>query len=262
MHWIIQNKMRDEAGVRVLAESLPRWGIPHSFHDLGDDWKLVPEPNPVGDVVVIGAYAIRHEAKRKGWVPGVFDLEPLNHRDYVDHWGDAMLNARAEMLRFSDIPRSSLPERFFCRPAEDNKFWKAGPVTRTEFLEWHGQIRKLWDDAGAHASIRPDTWAVIGPLQEIAQEHRFWIVDGRVATNSLYKRGDRVAYESHSDPDVIAFAAEIAARPWQPHRAYVLDVSVGPGRELHVIEANNLGSAGLYAADVQKLVAAIEGMNF
>lgn len=117
MHWIIQNKMREEAGVRVLTESLPRWGIPHSFHDLGDDGKLVPEPNPRGNVIVIGAYAIRHEANRKGWVPGVFDLEPLNHLDYVRNWGDAMLNARAAMWRFAEVPLSSLPDQFFCRPA-------------------------------------------------------------------------------------------------------------------------------------------------
>lgn len=262
MHWIIQNKMREEAGVRALAESLPRWGIPHSFHDLGDDWKLVPEPNPVGNVIVIGAYAIRHEAKRKGWVPGVFDLEHLDHLDYVGNWGDAMLNTQAAMWRFIEVPQASLPDRFFCRPAQDNKLWKAGPTTRVEFLEWQARIRKLWDDPEAHSSIQPDTWTVIGPLKEIAQEHRFWIVDGRIVTNSLYKRGDRVAYESHSDPEVVAFAEKIAAHPWQPQRAYVLDVSVGPSRELHVIEANNLGSAGLYAADVQKLVGAIEEMKF
>jgi len=83
-----------------------------------------------------------------------------------------------------------------------------------------------------------------------------------VAANSLYKRGDRVAYESHSDPEVVEFAERIAAHPWQPQRAYALDISVGPNRELHVIEANNLGSAGLYAADIQKLVAAIEEMTF
>jgi hypothetical protein len=262
MHWIIQNKMREEAGVRALAESLPRWGIPHTFHDLGDDWKLVPEANPAGNVVVIGAYAIRHEAKRKGWVPGVFDLEHLTHLDYVDNWGDAMLNARAAMWRFAEVPLSSLPDRFFCRPAKDDKLWKAGPTTRVEFLEWQAQIRKLWDDPQIHSSIQPDTWTVIGPLREIVEEHRFWIVDGRVATNSLYKRVDQIVYESHSDPEVVAFAEKMAAHPWQPHRAYVLDVSVGPNGELHVIEANNLGSAGLYAADVQKLVAAIEGMKF
>jgi hypothetical protein len=262
MHWIIQNKMREEAGVRVLAESLPRWGIPHSFHDFGDDWKLVPEPKPAGNVVVIGAYAIRHEAKRKGWVPGLFDLEHLDYRDFLGNWGGALLNAEAAIWRFADIPPSSLPNQFFCRPGQDNKFWKAGPTTREEFLEWHAQFRKLWDDPEAHSSIRPDTWTVVAPLKEIAQEHRFWIVDGRVVTSSLYKRGDQVVYESHSDPEVVAFAEGIAAHPWQPHRAYVLDVSVGSGGELHVIEANNLGSAGLYAADVRKLVATIEEMKF
>ena len=262
MHWIIENKTRDEAGVRRLAEGLLRWGIPHSFHELGDDWKLVPEPNPVGNVIVIGAYAIRHEAKRKGWVPGIFDLEHLNHLDYVHSWADAMLNAQAAMWRFAEVPQLSLPDRFFCRPAQDNKLWKAGPTTRVEFLEWQAQIKKLWDDPEAHSSIQPETRVVIGPLKEITQEHRFWIVDGRVATNSLYKRGDRVIYEGRSDPEVVAFAEKIAAHPWQPHRGYALDVSVGPNGELHVIEANNLGSAALYAADIQKLVAAIEAMKF
>lgn len=56
-----------------------------------------------------------------------------------------------------------------------------------EFLEWQAQIRKLWDEPEAHSFIQPDTGTVIAPLREIAQEHRLWIVDGRVATSSLYK---------------------------------------------------------------------------
>ena len=261
MHWIIQNAMRTEPGVRELAETLPRLGIPHSFHGLGDDWKLVPEANPAGNVIVIGAYAIRHEARQKGWLPGVLEVEH-DHLAYVRNWGDAMLNAAAAVWRFGDVPLSSLPDRFFCRPAEDNKLWKAGPTRRDEFLEWHVQVTKLWADPEVESSIQPDTRIVIGPLREIAEEHRFWVVDGRVVTNSLYKRGPRVTYESHSDPQVVAFAERLAAHPWQPQRAYALDISVGPTRDLHVIEVNNLGSAGLYAADIQKLVAAIEQMEF
>jgi hypothetical protein len=138
-------------------------------------------------VIVIGAYAIRHEAERKGWVPGLFDLEHLDHRDYLRNWGDVLLNAEAAVWRFADIPQSSLPERFFCRPAQDNKLWKAGPTTRSSFWRWQAQIRKLWDEPEAHSFIQPDTGTVIAPLREIAQEHRLWIVDGRVATSSLYK---------------------------------------------------------------------------
>lgn len=260
MHWIIQNAMLTEQGVRELAEILPRMGIPHSFHDLGDDWKLMPEASPAGNVIVIGAYATRHEARRKGWVPGVLELEH-DHRAYVRNWGDAMLNAAASVWRFADVPLSSLPDRFFCRPAEDNKLWKAGPTNRDEFLEWQTQVRKLWEDPQVDSSIRPETGIVIGPLREIAEEHRFWIVEGRVVTNSLYKRGERIAYEGHSDPQVVAFAERLAAHPWQPQRAYALDISVGPAGELHVIEVNNLGSAGLYAADIQRLVEALEKMK-
>ena len=261
MHWIIQNAMRTEPGVRELAESLTRLRVPHSFHDLGDDWKLVPEANPAGIVIVIGAYAIRHEARRKRWVPGVLEVEH-DHLAYVRNWGDAMLNAAAAVWRFADVPASSLSDQFFCRPAEDNKLWKAGPTNRYEFLAWLSQVRRLWDDPEVESSIQPDTRIVIGPLREIAEEHRFWVVDGRVVTNSLYKRGQRVVYENHSAPEVVAFAERIAAHPWQPQRAYALDISVGPTRELHVIEVNNLGSAGLYAGDIQKLVQAIEQMKF
>lgn len=261
MHWIIQDGMRTEPGVRELAETLPRLGITHSFHDLGDDWQLVPEANPAGNVIVIGAYAIRHEARRKGWVPGVLEVEH-DHLAYVRNWGEALLNAAGSVWRFADVPLSSLPERFFCRPAEDNKLWKAGPTRRDEFLEWHAQVRKLWDDPEVEPSIQPDTPIVIGPLREISEEHRFWVVDGQVVTSSLYKRGELVTYENHSDPEVVAFAETIAAHPWQPQRAYALDISVGRNRELHVIEVNNLGSAGLYAANIQKLVAAIEKMEF
>ena len=151
----------------------------------------MPEANPAGNVIVIDAYAIRHEARRKGWVPGVLEVEH-DHLAYVGNWGDAMLNAAAAVWRFADVPVSSLPAQFFCRPAEDNKLWKAGPTRLGEFLEWHAQVRELWDDPEVESSIQPDTRIVIGQLREIAEEHRFWVVDGRVVTNSLYKRGERV----------------------------------------------------------------------
>lgn len=90
-------------------------------------------------MIVIGAYEIRHEAERKGWVPVLFDLENLDHLGYLRNWGDVLLNAEAVVWRFADIPQSSLPERFFCRPAQDNKLWKAGPTTRSSF--WSGRPR-------------------------------------------------------------------------------------------------------------------------
>lgn len=56
------------------------------------------------------------------------------------------------------------------------------------------------------------------------------------------------------------FAAARAAE-FQPARAFVLDVFEFEG-ELFIGEVNNLNSAGFYAADMQKLVAAIDSMIF
>jgi hypothetical protein len=102
---------------------------------------------------------------------------------------------------------------------------------------------------------------VISPLREIAQETRCWIVDRKLVTASVYRRYETVIYESNVDEDVRAFAQSIAEEAWQPHRAYVLDVA-RVGDQLKVVEVNTLNSAGFYAADMQKLVEAIEAMEF
>ena len=109
--------------------------------------------------------------------------------------------------------------------------------------------------------VTMDTRLVISPPREIAQETRCWIVDRKLVTASVYRRYETVIYESNVDEDVRAFAQSIAKEAWQPHRAYVLDVA-RVGDQLKVVEVNTLNSAGFYAADVQKLVEAIEAMEF
>ncbi len=46
-------------------------------------------------------------------------------------------------------------------------------------------------------------------------------------------------------------------REWQPHEAFVIDVC-DTEAGLRIVELNTLNAAGFYAADVQKLVLALE----
>lgn len=87
-------------------------------------------------------------------------------------------------------------------------------------------------------------------------------MDRRVVTTSLYKRDEQVLHDTHIDDDVLGFAQRMAQEPWQPDRAYVLDVSLDLERQTRVIEVNTLNAAGFYAADIQKLVKALEEMEF
>lgn len=261
MHWVIQDKLREDAGLKALRENLPRWGIPHSWHDVVPFvGELIPDVNPEGHVIVIGSYSMRHAAKSKGWVPGCFDIGHLTHEDFVREWGSAMLNASAFVAKFPDVPKQPLEKKFFCRPAIDSKAWSGSVMTRADFLLWHDKVMAVIDVPDV--TITRDTLTVIAPIKEIAQEHRCWVVDGRVVTTSLYKRGEQVLYDPNVDDRVLKFAQEMAQHPWQPHRAYVLDVSLDAEGQTRVIEVNTLNSAGFYAADMQKLVEAIEGMEF
>jgi len=261
MHWVIQDKLRKDAGLRALRANLPRWGIPHSFHDvIPFVGELRPDVNPEGNVIVIGSYAMRHAARAKGWVPGCFDIGHLTHQDFVRRWGMNMLNASGLVERFTDIPNQDLPAEFFCRPAIDSKAWAGAKMSRAEFMLWHEKVMAIVDEPGA--TITRDTEVVVAPIKHIVEEYRCWIVDRQVVTTSLYRRGEAALYAADINDDVLGFAQSLAREPWQPDRAYVLDVSLDAERQTRVIEVNTLNAAGFYAADIQKLVGAIERMAF
>ncbi|CAN5590937.1 hypothetical protein BH10PSE6_BH10PSE6_39900 [soil metagenome] len=261
MYWVIQDKLREDAGLRTLRASLPRWGIPHSFHEvIPFVGELRPDVNAVGKVIVIGSYSMRHAARAKGWVPGCFDIGHLTHEDFVQHWGVNMLNASGFVEKFPDVPKHPLPEEFFCRPAIDSKAWAGAKMMRADFLLWHEKVMAIIDEPGV--TITRDTEVVVAPIRSIAQEYRCWIVDRQVVTTSLYKRDEQVLHDTHIDDDVLGFARSMAKEPWQPDRAYVLDVSLDVEGQTRVIEVNTLNAAGFYAADIQKLVEALEEMEF
>lgn len=263
MHWVIQDDLRYESGLRFLAEHLPRWGIPHSLHQVVPFiGQIIPDISPEGNVIVIGSYSMRHVAREKGWVPGCFDVGHLQHEDFLVAWKQHMLNADCVVCLLQDAPHY-LHDPSFVRPASDTKAFPARVYGREEFMEWRDKVQRMVDTAkpDERLDLTMGTRLVISPPREIAQETRCWIVDGKLVTASVYRRHETVIYDSNVDEDVRAFAQSMAEQAWQPHRAYVLDVG-RVGDQLKVVEVNTLNSAGFYAADMQKLVEAIEAMEF
>ena len=86
-----------------------------------------------------------------------------------------------------------------------------------------------------------------------------FVVRGKVVTASLYKQGNVVRSSELVDDDVMYFAARMIHR-WQPANAFVIDIADTPDG-FKIIEINNINSAGFYAADCQKIVAAIEDLE-
>lgn len=104
-HWVLQSGWEHEAGWVTMLETLERFGIPYSIHKvIPFVGELEPEPQPASnEAICIGSYSMRHYAKKRGWDPGVFDLELYDFETQRDHWGVAMLNADSKIMAFKGV---------------------------------------------------------------------------------------------------------------------------------------------------------------
>ena len=254
MHWILQNNLFNEDAYQVLLDTLVRFDIPHSIHKvipfIGE---LYPEVElPTKNVICMGSYSLRHSAKKFGWVPGVFDLEPFNFKVQLEHWGEHMLNHDAVISSFDDANFED--DIAFVRPIEDSKVFACAVFDKADFYDWKRKVCVLEHDYGN--LLTKHTLVQVCRPKKIYSEHRFWVVAAKIVTSSTYKVGDSVRYETLIDPRFETFAQE-RIDEWQPLDSFVIDVCECE-EGLKVVEINTINSSGFYAADIQKLVTAFE----
>lgn len=251
MHWVVQDNLFNERGFHTLMQVLEHGGIPHTLVKvIPFDGGVEPTVDVAGPVIVMGSLTLTRYAKQRGWVPGAF----LNDNFDFRVWREHLLNADARVCRFADVTPVDGP--FFIRPCLDDKSFSGMVTTWEEFATWRDSVLALQEDA----TVSADTWVAVSAPKHIQREYRMVIVDGRVVTGTRYKLGERVVASAEVEPEVYAFAQAMADR-WAPDRAYALDVFMHGGG-LYVGEINNLNSAGFYAYDVAKMVAAVEAMRW
>jgi len=254
MHWILQDNLFNEAAYQVLLDTLKKFNISHSIH------KVIPfigEITPpielnTDNVICMGSYSLRHAAKKANWYPGVFDLEPFDFTKQLEKWGNHMLNHDAVVCRFED---AHILSDAFIRPIHDSKVFAGGVFSKEEFWDWKRKVCVLEHDYGN--SLTKDTLIQVGNPKKIYSEHRFWVVKGKIVTSSTYKLGHTVIYQSLPSDSIFQQYAEERIKEWQPHDAFVIDVA-DTADGLKIVEINTLNSCGFYAADIQKLVIALE----
>ncbi|TDR42033.1 uncharacterized protein DUF4343 [Tahibacter aquaticus] len=256
MHWILQANLFKEPEWETLLAALERFGLPHSIHTVVPFvGELLPAPVlDTAKVICLGSYSMRHSARHFGWTPGIYDLFEQNFLVQKDAWGERMLNFDSQVIAFRD---ARLSEAAFVRPIDDSKYFAGGVFGPAEFAAWQHRVCDLNLDYGT--SLTPETLIQVCRPKLIQAEYRFWIVGGQIVTRSLYKRGARVAYSSEVDERLDRFVGEAIA-DWQPHRAFVIDVCDTPDGP-RIVEINTLNSAGFYAADVQRLIGALEDLE-
>ncbi len=262
MHWILQDNLFQEKAYQDLLNILERFQISHSIHKvipfIGE---LMPYPSlDTNNVICMGSYSLRHFAKKMGWKPSVFDLEPYHFLIQQKHWNQFMMNNDSLVGSLENVFFPTEQNTMFIRPIEDSKVFSGQLIEQKDFEDWKQKILQLDYSENDISLLNKDTLIQLCLPKQILSEHRFWIVKGEIVTASTYKIGHTVFYKSDVDHRFYQFVQQMVDI-WQPLDAFVIDVAEiekNGERELKIVEINTLNAAGFYAADMQKLVFSLE----
>ena len=253
MDWVIQENVNAEGNFNSLLENIARFGQTYDLVKVvpfvGD---IIPDVDHDDKVICFGAYSMRTLAQRKGWSPGVYDIEWFPYSSLVECLGRDVLNYDAVFGKFGDIMPAT--DDFFIRPIHDGKEFAGTVMSMAELLEWRVKVNALGGE-GNGSTIDCGTAVMCAGLKKIYNEYRYFVVDGRVVTGSQYKLGRRVVYgDTDGGIDVAQkFVDKLNSVITHP---YVIDLALTEDGH-KVIELNTLNCAGFYACDMQKLVGAL-----
>ena len=171
----------------------------------------------------------------------------LKNNDYVfTTWADLNINFMywCAMLGSNQL---------FVRPVSDRKPFAGQTVISGEYAHKLNLIH-------SGSSVTGETLCVVAKSKRVYAEFRFFIVDRKIITHTSYG-GFAGTNNIEFGPDIVKPAEDlarvVAEMEWQPDAAYTCDVTVDYTGEASIIELNSLSTAGVYNADVNKLMEAV-----
>jgi len=255
MFWVIQEDLFQENGREVLLDILKRFNVPHQVVKVVPfSHELLPEVTETDNIIVNGSVLLSRIARKRGWSPGGFLNDNFDYKVWHPLLKDHLLNDDAVFCTVENAFPSPTWSDVFIRPQLDNKSFNGQVMTLDTFIEWKAGIL-----VGDNSQVFPDTEVIYATPKRVGQEHRHFIVDGKVITSSRYKLNGRSNQQEGADAHIVEFAEKMAAI-FSPSRFFVLDTYI-TGDEIGVVELGCGCNAGFYKADVQKLVMALEDMK-
>jgi ATP-grasp domain, R2K clade family 3 len=255
MNWYIQNSGITfdglERNVDPLVEAvdslrLPKFGIGYDVENgrmtgLEDADLRIPS-------FFYGSTRIAELAATSGFRPGAFfDAAWFNPQNWIGKRDD-LLNHEQRLTTIGDLRRNWPTSPIFVKSVEAKVL--TGMILEGPDVGWFTK---------EYTHLKDDDSIVISPVAEIAQEWRFFVVDGRVVAGSQYKH-DGVKRIREPIGEGAWTRAHWMAEEWLPSPNIVMDICRLKSGEFKVVEFNCLNSSGWYNADILKVVLALEAL--
>ena len=204
------------------------------------------------NVFVYGSVKLAKIAQQYDFKPGSFYGGNHSFEIYSKYYGENLLNFDSQLTEFGQKLNWESGEEKFIRPSQDAKVFTGKKFTETK---WNDFVAQTLESAEI-SPLNQSTKIQITTPKKIYKEARIWIVGGQVITSSYYFFHGNIDFEETVDIDGILFAEEMA-NIYQVAEAFVMDICLTT-EGWKIVEINCVNSAGLYQADVEKLVMALE----
>jgi len=244
-----------DQGHRVETTQAPN--PPYRWDDAGSPYQAL---FPKGTCVVTHAdIELTTRVHEEGlWTPGAFcTVENYFCSSYYCKFGEFLLNREYTMLPFGELSRCKdylfasfgNEGRLFIRPDSPLKLFTGQIATYATFaadLEYMGFYE-----------FPDSSLAVVSSPQQIINEWRFVVADGKIAAGCQYSSGSQQDLQPTYEPSAKALAQKIAEIGYEPDPAWVIDICKTADEKYHLLEIGGFSFADLYACNKKDVVSAV-----
>lgn len=160
-----------------------------------------------------------------------------------------LLNSGAFFVPIEDNLQTSFSTPYFIKPSQDLKSFLPGILKS-------GQTVQNFVENSSYTPDYKKEILLVSPVIDIKEEYRFFVINEEIITGSLYKKNDKVIYNSYI-PDKILGIAKDYAKLYQPSSIYTMDIAITQ-KGAKIVEYNCWNGSGLYHCDKPLLFQQVE----
>lgn len=257
MKFLIQDNMLHDDNLQKIKDAVINY--PYEFVGMVPFSDEITSATPIigNGYIPYGSTSFIIKSAELGFRGLHFDLKQFNYHEAVKNRKDMLnIGSIVTLEECISILETKVPEsEWFVRPSEDLKQFSGQVMNAKDCAEWL-KDRMLCASSGSY-QLSKDTMIVLAEPKTILAEWRWFIVDGKVISGSLYRKEGQLYKKRETDIDIIILAQQLADG-WLPSPCCVMDTAIiEESSDTKIVEFNCINASGFYDNDIQAIFKAL-----